>query len=528
MYNVIDLFAGAGGLSCGFLQTGRFDIKVAAENNPKAKATYINNHRNVQMESDVKDINYDNILRKYGKLDVVIGGPPCQGFSNANRQKSTIVSNNNRLVKEYVRAILEVKPRVFVMENVGMLKSDVHRFFYSYEDKEIVDRLELKMHSENIHLFPADYEVNNIHRIVDCFDVYVNNLWSKEDYSIINQLYKYKGKEKFKTKFEKYKNYLLGLRKKIEVHGRKRNTIEDINWELCDAIDSYSMNTNVETLEELETIITKSVYFQGFLYKLKELNDNQIIIDKYSYNNGVYVTVHSYAVLEYIVKRLELEAGYKLSTDVLNATWYGVPQKRQRFIIIGTREKNKDELKMPEKIYADESDFRTVRDAIEDLEVYEPSINKDADGQQVQGEYMGVLSELRDSNMIYNHITTETREDAQKRFEVLQQGQNFHDLDDELKATYTDVKRTQNTVYLRLKYDEPSSTVINVRKSMWIHPTQNRALSIREAARLQSFPDSFVFTGTKDSQYQQVGNAVPPMLASAIANQVIRILDGNV
>ena len=73
---------------------------------------------------------------------------------------------------------------------------------------------------------------------------------------------------------------------------------------------------------------------------------------------------------------------------------------------------------------------------------------------------------------------------------------------------------------MRLRYDEPSGTVVNVRKSMWIHPELDRAISIREAARLQTFPDSFIFEGTKDSQYQQVGNAVPPFLAKAIAMSI--------
>ena len=59
---------------------------------------------------------------------------------------------------------------------------------------------------------------------------------------------------------------------------------------------------------------------------------------------------------------------------------------------------------------------------------------------------------------------------------------------------------------------------------MWIHPTLNRAISVREAARLQSFPDSFVFKGTKDSQYQQVGNAVPPMMAKGIAEELLKYL----
>ena len=120
------------------------------------------------------------------------------------------------------------------------------------------------------------------------------------------------------------------------------------------------------------------------------------------------------------------------------------------------------------------------------------------------------------------------REIAMKRFEAIAPGENFHSLDASLKEnTYTDVSRTQNTIYQRLNYDTPSGTVLNVRKSMWIHPTLNRAVSIREAARLQTFPDSFVFCGTKDSQYQQVGNAVPPILAKAVAEHLAKYLDGE-
>ena len=69
-----------------------------------------------------------------------------------------------------------------------------------------------------------------------------------------------------------------------------------------------------------------------------------------------------------------------------------------------------------------------------------------------------------------------------------------------------------------------NSTAPYVRKSMWIHPTLDRAISIREAARLQTFPDSFVFCGSKDKQYQQVGNAVPPIMAKAIAKQLASTL----
>ncbi|MGL4548102.1 DNA cytosine methyltransferase, partial [Eubacterium aggregans] len=78
---------GAGGLSIGFQQTKKYDIKVAFESNPIMQETYRKNHPGVEVCGDVCGANYSAIEKKYGSIDVVIGGPPCQGFSNANRQK---------------------------------------------------------------------------------------------------------------------------------------------------------------------------------------------------------------------------------------------------------------------------------------------------------------------------------------------------------------------------------------------------------------------------------------------------------
>ena len=180
----------------------------------------------------------------------------------------------------------------------------------------------------------------------------------------------------------------------------------------------------------------------------------------------------------------------------------------------------------------DADEYRTVRDAISDLEEVIPVVDleEDKDGIPISfKENLGELATaLRNSNTLRNHIITKTTDTAMERFKVLKQGQNFHALDDSLKTnTYTDVTRTQNTIYLRLNYDEPSGTVVNVRKSMWIHPTLDRAISVREAARLQTFPDSFVFCGSKDKQYQQVGNAVPPIMAKSIAKKLAQTLTKN-
>ena len=143
MYTTIDLFAGAGGLSLGFMQTKQFDIKAAFEFNPDMQETYKKNHPGVDVFGDVRDADYIEIRKKYGDIDVVIGGPPCQGFSNANRQHNHAINQNNKLVKEYIKAILALKPKAFVMENVGMLKSDVHRFYIEESDSSLVDKYKI-------------------------------------------------------------------------------------------------------------------------------------------------------------------------------------------------------------------------------------------------------------------------------------------------------------------------------------------------------------------------------------------------
>ena len=161
MLKTVDLFAGAGGLSYGFELTNQFLIVAAAENNKNARQTYVENHKgrgDIIMIPDVRGYNFKILTEKVGRIDVVIGGPPCQGFSNANRQKNHIISMNNSLVKEYFRAIKEIEPRAFVMENVSMLSSDTHRFYDSYCDHEVVEALELDMRDDDLVISEGDYD----------------------------------------------------------------------------------------------------------------------------------------------------------------------------------------------------------------------------------------------------------------------------------------------------------------------------------------------------------------------------------
>ena len=145
MLKTIDLFAGAGGLSLGFEMTGQFEVLAAAEINKNAQATYRKNlaegKENFTFIDNVLGYDFASLNEKLGGIDVVIGGPPCQGFSNANRQKNHLISMNNGLVKEYFRAIKEIRPKAFIMENVSMLRSDTHRFYESTKDSDEINQL---------------------------------------------------------------------------------------------------------------------------------------------------------------------------------------------------------------------------------------------------------------------------------------------------------------------------------------------------------------------------------------------------
>ena len=333
-----------------------------------------------------------------------------------------------------------------------------------------------------------------------------------------------KNADKLKKSLEKHQKKLLKIAKGYIEHNANDYVAEKTR-EAFKAIEDY-FGGNLD-VEEIQNLIEPAIMIQRMLSKAKEIFDNHIHIDYYesTEKDGVLANVRSFAVFDYLEKILKSgEDGYAINSGILCAADFGAPQKRNRFVIIGIRKNISDVVYLPRKKIKD-GNYKTVYDAISDLEDITPVYNISDDKEGILLKHNIQLSplakQLRDSDVLKNHIITKTTDVAMKRFEALNQGENFHSLKDSLKNnTYTDVKRTQNTIYLRLKYNEPSGTVTNVRKSMWIHPVLNRALSIREAARLQTFPDSFVFCGSKDKQYQQVGNAVPPFLAKAIAKQL--------
>lgn len=526
MFSVVDLFAGAGGLSLGFEQTHKFCIKVAFENNPAMQATYKINHPDVEVRGDVYEADYTEINKTYGPIDVVIGGPPCQGFSNANRQRNAAVSHNNALVKEYVRAIKELNPKAFVMENVSMLRSDVHRFYLSESDKALVESGNIETKNSRIPLIDQDHIFEGVVDIVKNESAIKEYMWPEQDYAVLNILYKAsKSQHKLYQALGKHQKKLLKIAQQY-VDRNDGSPIRAADSEAFSAIQSYFAKR--VGASQLNSHIESAIMYQRMLRHAKEILDNHLVVDTYSADNGLCADIRSFAVHDYIKAMLgEGDDGYVMNEDVLCAADFGAPQKRMRFIMVGVKKCITNQVKLPEGSFSAEQ-YRTVHDAIADLAKVKPVFDIEEDvGIPLEKleEISALAQKLRDSDTLRNHIVTKTTEVALERFKALKQGENFHALDSKLKTnTYTDVERTQNTIYLRLDYSQPSGTVVNVRKSMWIHPTEDRAISVREAARLQTFPDSFIFTGAKDKQYQQVGNAVPPIMAKAIAKKLARQL----
>ena len=527
MYSVIDLFAGAGGLSLGFQQTQKYTIKVAFENSPYMQDTYRKNHPGVEVLGDVCSADYAQIVKKHGPIDVVIGGPPCQGFSNANRQKNHAISQNNMLVKQYIRAILELQPKAFVMENVSMLRSEVHRFYLEKQDEDLIKTYKIPVKETPLQLISKEFTFVGVQDIIKDKQRVLQYLWPEAQYTVLNVFYKASKNE------EKLIRALAKHRKKAEIfaedHKGKDDCTDPIilaNAKASKAILSY-YDGSVQA-SDLKPLIEPAIMIQRMLSKACEIFDNNIVVDRYDYEDGVTAVIRSFAVYDYLTSILGSETnGYVITSKVLCAADDGAPQKRMRFVVMGIKKSISSKVALPNGHF-DEDQYRSVKDAISDIEDVKTVVNleDDAGTPLAKKQNLSELAKaLRDSDVLKNHLITNTTDTAMQRFKALKQGQNFHSLSDAMKTnTYTEADRTQNTIYLRLNYNEPCGTVVNVRKSMWIHPVLDRAISVREAARLQTFPDSFVFCGSKDKQYQQVGNAVPPIMAKSIAKKLANLL----
>lgn len=254
--------------------------------------------------------------------------------------------------------------------------------------------------------------------------------------------------------------------------------------------------------------------FQEFLRIAKLWKPDWLVLENVA---GLLETEKGF-FFEEITKCLH-DAGYKSSLWVLNATDFGVPQKRRRLFIIGSYF-YKD---LPSPKIINESPV-TVWDAISDLPDLQNGSNFDDLPYKSYpvSRYAEVMRGKLES--CGNHHVTRNAEQVIDRYRHVPQGGNWENIPPSLMANYKERTRCHTGIYRRLNANEPSVVIGNYRKNMLIHPTQDRGLSVREAARIQSFPDSYVFKGSIGFQQQQVGNAVPPLMAKAVFQSIVNFI----
>lgn len=268
---------------------------------------------------------------------------------------------------------------------------------------------------------------------------------------------------------------------------------------------------------------------QGFSQKgqRKSINDERNFLFK-QYYRVVEFLRPKYFVIENVPNLLTTEKGYfkreieelfsgigyNLSSGVLNAADYGVPQNRRRTCIIGVLG---DE---PIGLPAPTERRTTIWEAISDL-----SYLHSGEGDEVQPYLHGPDSEYQESlrtgtAALYNHVATAHSRTTLERLSLIPENGGKDSLPEEhhtksiYSGTWCRMKRDGVARTITTRYDTPSS-------GEFTHPLLDRAITTREAARIQSFPDSFRFYGSKSSQMKQVGNAVPPLLGRAIAEHIM-------
>ncbi|WPP41349.1 DNA cytosine methyltransferase [Paenibacillus hunanensis] len=250
---------------------------------------------------------------------------------------------------------------------------------------------------------------------------------------------------------------------------------------------------------------------------------------------GLY-SMHKGSVKENIEQDFEYDdpegnfIGYNVTTDIVRAVEFGVPQNRERVIFLGVRKDLNTSISHPTPIYGEGSYF-TVKDAISDL----PELGV-KDGQHcmpfTSKKRSGYLQKLNSNSKklkrannykngyLYNHVSRYQNDRDRELFRILKPFQNLKHLDpDQIPIR---LRKGFNDFYRKIDFDRPSPTIIaHLHKDglAFIHPDskQARSISVREAARLQSFPDNFIFPGPLTAMFKQIGNAVPPLLAYHLA-----------
>jgi DNA (cytosine-5)-methyltransferase 1 len=231
-------------------------------------------------------------------------------------------------------------------------------------------------------------------------------------------------------------------------------------------------------------------------------------------------------VATYVAKSLDA-VGYNVTWDRLNASEFGVPQVRERLIFVGVRKDLNITFEFPKtrtvrdrRLYPEV----TVRDAIGDLPIIRNGSRQWVRDYKTDTSKLSAFAKLMrrgaERGVIFDHVCRTQNDQDLEAFRLMREGGRYVDLPKRLKRYRDDIFKDK---YKKLKWATPSWTVTaHLSRDCYthIHPSQARTISVREAARLQSFPDCFYFAGGMGTKFQLIGNAVPPLLAERIGSAV--------
>lgn len=352
-YNIIDLFAGVGGLSFGFSKLPQFNIIAANEIEKDISIAYKLNYPDVNMlNCDINSLTEDVLdeVLNGKKVDIVVGGPPCQSYSTLGKRQ---MDDRANLFMQYKRVLKILQPKAFVFENVvGILSIDKGNLFKQVQ---------------------AEFE----------------------------------------------------------------------------------------------------------------------------------------------------DLGYNLQYRVLDAVNFGVPQHRERVILVGFKGDNN--FVYPEPTHGEGlKPYVTLEDAIGDLPVLKSGEKKTNYASEATNEFLKFVRNNK-SGIVEEHSSPKNGTHLVRIMEALKDGQSKDDLPEDIRP-----KSGYGNTYAKLWWKKPSTTITRnfacPSSSRCIHPRDSRAMSIREGARLQSFPDDYKFYGADGMKRLEIGNAVPPLLSKAIAKQMLEAL----
>ena len=616
-FTFIDLFAGAGGFSEGFLQAEHnnkfFDFVVANDINENCELTHVaryNHQLGLDAEFLKQDITepdfLDNLLEKIDgrKIDVVCGGPPCQSFSLAGKRKK--FDKKDDLFSHYLEVIKVLQPKYFVMENVkGILTKEGGKIkeLIIKEINSIVDNKEIpllntfikKMQKEsNSFLFDSIMKRVELEKLLEKdkeagkadFISFVENRFRK----LTPKIADYKT-SKTDENINTIRHGFNLLARTKEWEKLKRDIIKEKDF--CNIDNDNFVNTFTDFLTEIssENVISKIENAFKILnvpntYK-KDCEDiiTSLKIYTTSFDESIEIlkshcNTSQKKELETILESIRL---YKIEKPfVANASNYGVPQNRERVLFIGCRKDQKYISEIPATVT--EEGKVTIFEALYDLDFignnqeahrYElVDISTQYNGtakkmakllkkRKIDGEPISKggksFAEWSRKGRLIERIQPQTKPFYVRNTEALENGEKYFDILNNHKTSNQnetvverlgvilkngDYKKAQPELeklglstnkrnYNVLKPDEQSSTIMTIADD-YIHYNSPRSLTVREMARLQSFDDSFVFQGKRSTggnnrktevpQYTLVGNAVPPLLARAVASEILKYI----